>query len=208
MYFHHRMRSCNPLLPSISYIGFQSFTNDSASYSTINFSIGDANSNRLVVVCVHGVASLSRTINSVSIGGSVATEVVKQDSVSMPTGIYRRLVTSGTTSNASVSFAATMNRAGISAYVFNFLNNQVPSSTDFDTGTSSSGTLTTTPGGICLFAGSRLNTTLSWSNLTPDYNTTVESSSTFSGGAFITSNTSQTDTITGTQGSLACAFWR
>src|SRR5690606_7568565 len=84
-------------VPAVQYIGSTSNTGDLTTYTFASQSLGPARADRMIVVCVQGyqgAAQLSRTVNSLTIGGNAAT-VVQNPSSFYPSSMWRLSVPTG-----------------------------------------------------------------------------------------------------------------
>jgi hypothetical protein len=194
-----------------TYINTASSTSDLTIYDFGNFNAPAAG---LMVVGVIGVAPGSRSISTVSIGGTNGTEAVQSAASSFQRGIFARAVSSGN-NNVTVTFTGGCSRAS----VFVWLLEGYSSATAHDTAvnsaiaTSTTATLTIPANGACFAVSHASNTnTIAWTNATVDANTTVEALSQ-SSGASTTSVAQLVDqivTASGTgsnQRTIAAASW-
>lgn len=179
---------------------------DASGLTTYTFSsvaIGVVGASDAVFVVVNGENISSGTINSVTIDGETMTEIVSIGSLGAgesgrKSAIYAiKSSTLATSSDVVVTWSSTASRCGIGAYVGENISNI----TAFDTlsvnsGDPMTGNINVESGGI-IIAGARDNSTstYTWTNLTEDYDVTVEGNAHMT-GASLNSSTTQTVTVT------------
>lgn len=159
-----------------TYINSATLTTDLTTYDFGNFDVGAGG---LVVVAVAAHAGGTRSVSSVSIGGTNGTVVVTTSGVK-PCGIASR-VASGTI-NVSVTFSAGCLNASVAVWVLG--NVQSTTANDFDQAssgtadnTSVAATLDIPAGGVAIFAHAHSNSNAaSWSSATGKLGSAVESS--------------------------------
>lgn len=142
-----------------SYIGGTSATGNLTTYTFATHSIGAADANRLVVVCISGVldASTARSISTVTIGGSAAAMARQTNDGGSVTrvvvGIAHLRVQTGTAATIEVTFSGAMARCRIDVYrviATKFSARDTNIDTSLSTGALSAGS--TTPFGGCVIA--------------------------------------------------------
>lgn len=91
-------------------------TGSGSSLTWTSVDLGEATSDRVIVVAVAGASAGSRQVSGVTIGGSAATLAARSSSFTMATGIYYLAVAAGTTANIVASFTGSMDDIAITAY--------------------------------------------------------------------------------------------
>ena len=91
-------------------------TGSGSSLTWTSADLGEATSDRVIVVAVAGASAGSRQVSGVTIGGSAATLAARSSSFTMATGIYYLAVAAGTTANIVASFTGSMDDIAITAY--------------------------------------------------------------------------------------------
>lgn len=187
MYFVYPKQASAAL--EFSYLGE---TPDPANLTTYTFSsesLGAADANRYIIVGV--VARKGGTtgcsITSVTIGGVSATEILDQantDSNCDVAGLYIANVPTGTTGDVVVTFGETMVRSAIG--LWRAVNIDSPTPTDFSASTASDPTynIDVSAGGFAVgMCISNSNSSATWSGVTENFDGTVESFITYTGGS-------------------------
>lgn len=93
-----------------------SATGSGSSLTWTSADLGEATSDRVIVVAVAGASAGSRQVSGVTIGGSAATLAARSSSFTMATGVYYLAVAAGTTANIVASFTGSMDDIAITAY--------------------------------------------------------------------------------------------
>lgn len=163
---------------------------DPSNLTTYTFSshpIGTAAGDRKVAIIVSGVASgAPRSVSTLTVGGVSATLVTaKQNSgnTGYAIEIWQANVPAGTTGDVVVTWDNAMLFCGIGAYaIYN------AALTAYDTGSSEANPMTDTldipAGGVAIGGGAETATaTFAWTNLTEDYDETIESTSDHTGAS-------------------------
>lgn len=176
-------------------------------------SVGAANADRLIVVCVKGDGGGGQP-TAVTVGGVAATSIVAADSESQWNSIWAARLPTGTTADIRVQRPNNPNRQGISVYsILNKPGSAVTAAaTATDTTAPYTQSLTIPVKGVAIGCGISGNSagTGTWTGLTEDYdangtNGTIVTASlaSLAGGA-----TSITFTPSGTDGpSMIVAAW-
>lgn len=167
---------------------------DASSFTFSSQTLGTAAADRYIIVHASGaLVSGTGTINSVTVGGVSATEVVGgtlPGQTTDYTSIWIAAVPTGTTGDVVVAFPGTARRCGIALYRATGLN----SATAFDTITDAttaidptvSDTINNESGGVFMAAVYTRNSsplpTMAWTGVTEDYEATVEGNVVQSGG--------------------------
>lgn len=206
--------------PNLTYIGSVTDSADATTYSS-NFTavnIGNAQTDRLVVVCVQGLHTATRTISSVTINGNTMSTAATTAANNSQSGIYYYAVPTGTTAAIVVTFSGSNSRCTLHVYTITGLTSQTPTDTDHTvstTGTSINRTLTISENGVAIGVAWVANSpsTVSWTNLTKDSGVTNELQQFSSASAEnMAANAGLTITATGTGSSgnciIAVASWR
>lgn len=160
------------------YVDLVQDTSDLTTYTFSNRNIGQPSLDRLVIVLISSKGGAARTLSSVSINGSGATLHVNPAGDWHATGIASQIVTSGTTTNISVTFSGGVLKCAI--WVWTLKNYK--SATPFATGGVNAGAATNSnvsfnvpANGIALYCThADNNTTCTWSNAVDYYNQIVE----------------------------------
>jgi len=173
---------------SVSFRGFSSNTTNNANYTFTGADIGTAATGRRVVVVVTSGGSGGGAANpALSIGGNSATQLAQSATqFGSQVTIFILQVDSGTTADIAITGSSTQANWGIAVYAVYNLTSSTAVDTDAGTG-SYNATLTSTPGGVAI-AGSHLNsaTGSTWTNITEDHDTVVESTEQYSSASIIT----------------------
>lgn len=104
----------NPRLAT--FLGESEFSSAASSFTATAFSIGQAASDRVIVVCIGSGGSSARQVSGVTIGGNAATLAVRSASIARCTGIYYLAVPSGTTADIVATFSGSVDMAHFSVY--------------------------------------------------------------------------------------------
>lgn len=178
-----------------TYIGTNNSTVAGSSFTFSSQGIGSAANDRIVVVAVH--ARGNSTLNSLSVGGTNATQAVTQvnpgSGVRDVVSIYYIPVASGTTANIVATFSASTGRCAIGVYNINGAVGAVPLNTYTSTANPGSNSILVRAGGCVIAAaydGSGLDHTTTWAGVTEQYDV-IFGNDTASGG-FANSSTLQT----------------
>lgn len=193
---------------SISYLQTPTSTTDASSYTFSAQSIGTAASDRYIAVAVAGrIAAASLTISSVTIGGVSATIVKQQSSTGAASGatattcvgIAIAAVPTGTTGDVVVTFSATSLRCICSMWRLSNTTSGTANGSQSSTATPPSAGVGITTDGAAIgmvAAGFTVTPTVSWTNLTSQYDASTEALRVSSASDALT--TAETRTITGT----------
>ena len=103
--------------PSSSHLGSQVFTSAAQSFTVSGATLGSAASNRSIVIAVGGGRNDAgtRSVSSLTVGGSAATFVARQNSgAGNVTEFWRIHLPTGTSGDIVATFSATMTAVGIS----------------------------------------------------------------------------------------------
>lgn len=160
---------------------FTDNTEDSVDRTTYTFatqSIGTAAVGRCVVVSVGGGQSGNRDINSVTVGGNTATELIEVDSAGNinVVGLFAITVDTGTTADVVVTFSASMARAAIGVWaIYGVQNCTTATDTQSDTGANPSVNINVSAGGSVIgYVRTNTGTVGTWSGITEDFDASVE----------------------------------
>lgn len=200
----------------LTYIGSTLDTANASVYTFDAHAIGTAASDRLVIVCPAANGG-SGGITGVTCGGVAMTQVVTPIvNGNTAAGIYSLLVTTGTTAEIVVTYAASRNRSAISVYTLTSLESttayHTATGSDIDTNTSVS--INYSEGGAVIgVAHVDGNRTAIWTNLTENYDAVVETTSAHTTASKMvgTSATGESITVTFSAANdhvLAVASWR
>ena len=188
-------------LPTKSYIGSAANASNLTTYTFSSVSLGTEPNSRYVVVCVGGWSgsTATRTVSSLTIGGISATALTNP-ATQYAGAIYGLNVAARTTADIVVTFSAVINNAVIFVYAVDNLNSTtaVDAKNSFlSSASSTSVTPTTSPNGIVIahaFAGPSATSISSWSGVTQDFASTIETAPEGAASAVATS-TSLTATV-------------
>ena len=174
----------------------ESSTDNKTTYTFTGQSIGSEASDRRVHVIFHSFGN-SRTIVTASIGGVSADITVQVNSSSALVGLLTALVPTGTTADIIVTLSGGASKAGIGVWTSTGLT----ANTATDTGTSiaSPGTdsLASAVGGFCISGMSNGTTgTVSWTNISEQYDVQVGDDSRRSGASISTTGATISPTVT------------
>ena len=180
-------------------------------------SIGTAASNRKIVVSVSmAAAGAGRSVSTLTVGGISATLLVADTSSggTEQTELWQADVPTGTTATIVVTWTGgSVARTGIGVWAVYNAASSASDTGNRDSGAAQDMTLNITipAGGVAISAaGSGTSATYTWTNLTEDFDETIESSTTQSGAsdAFATLQTEITitaDRTAGTSNGTMCA---
>ncbi len=181
-------------------------------YSFTSRAIGTAASGRRIIVAVSAGNSGSLAPSTVTVGGISATKVTGSDVAASTAGVslWIAQVDTGTTATIVVTFSSSPPRCGIGVWAaYNLLNS---AAVDVETASGSSPlaiSLDVLSGGIVIAADANGGSarTRTWAGVSEDYDETVSSSNTQSGGhaAFASSQSglAVTSTLSGSAASFA-----
>jgi hypothetical protein len=140
--------------PSIVFNYGNASAQSSSTYTYNNISIGAASSNRVVVVFVVASDASSRSVSSISIGGTAATLGTNTQITGLfLAGMGYRVVSSGTTANVVITFSGSVRDVGVFVYSLYDLKSEIPLDTDnspSSSGASKTLTMTTEADGIVI----------------------------------------------------------
>jgi hypothetical protein len=170
--------------PSVVYCAGTSSNTDATSYTFTAAAIGAAGGNRRVAVIVASASGGSPVVSGLTIGGISASEVVGQTTGNgfQRISIWVADVPTGTTANIVVSYAATQGRCGVAVYALYDTSKLQAESTASSTANPSALSLTATGIPSVAIAGAwegSNSTSFTWSGLTENLDTVIESTSTF-----------------------------
>jgi hypothetical protein len=178
---------------------------DSVNRTTYTFStksLGSAAADRKIIVGVSaGGSSSGVTLNSVTVGGISATQIVATTDGENMAQIWVASVPTGATGNVVLTFSTDKGRCGIGLWAM-YGASSTATDTGFATANPSSDTLNISAGGVAVGVYSlsqSTDRTTTWTNLTEDYDAVVESGGGTHSGASASFASAQTGlTITGT----------
>jgi len=195
---------------------YQTTLNDTSITSSYTFSsvdIGDASSDRLVIVAASCTQIGSHTVSGVTIGGSAATIHVNP-SATFFSAIASLVVSSGTTADIVVTTSTTAQRCAIAVWTAKGLDSTTPDGTGTASGSSPSTSLTTSVGGIGVGIIRHNNSSpsdVTWSGLTERADDQGASTRPYSIADFEGfTGTSETVSVSGSfsDSEIVCASWR
>lgn len=166
-----------------TFLQFASDTTNAAEYTFSSQNIGTASADRYIIAAVNSriAGTTANDVSGITIGGSAMDEIVQAqgtgDGNSCFGAIFALNVTSGTTADVVVTWTTTMLRCGLALYSITGLANTTPHDTDSSVADNPSVNLNVpATGHVISCSGSGNNTaTASWTELTEDHDTTVES---------------------------------
>lgn len=168
---------------TITFIGSNSSTANSTSYTFSAQGIGTAAADRLVIVGVVGNSGSAHSISGVTIGGVSANLVIQQAAAgNTALGLYALLVTSGTTADIVVTFDTTSGLCGIGVWNANKLLSTTATDSDRAVGTDPvNAQINVSAGGVALACSAARNgTSTAWTGLTESADFVIESLINFS----------------------------
>ena len=196
---------------------------DGVTRTTYTFSgmdLGEAASNRYIVVVAGNYDSGVKTLSSMTIGGESATEVLSVSDNGCVVSIGIAAVPTGATGDVAITWSGTTVRCGIGVYRLVNLQSSTPTATASDT-SEDSGVLSASleiPSDGCgigyvVALGDGGARTWTWTNLTEDFDASMEETTTHSGAMSTTAGTlARTATASGSLNffhtTLALAAWR
>ncbi len=193
----HKMRS--GLIPAtVSFLGDDSNNVDLTTYTFSGKSLGvvAVAGTRLIVVSVYGTTtSAPKTLDSVTIAGVSAIQIVAQTTTSIHQGIWAAAVPTGTTGDIVCTFSGIMSRCGIGWYRAIVIDTVVRETATASGTDPISTTINVLSHGICIaVATTQGATTSTWTGLTEDFDYNLESAFNHSGAsdAFATAQTGLT----------------
>lgn len=172
--------------PTLAFLQGATSTADATEYTFSGQSLGDAASDRLIVVCLHGRRIGTLPVSSVTVAGVTATEVVTQTNSSLFNGqsvfsrsaIYLASVPTGTSGDVVVTFGQTSLRCGIQLYRLTGVG-ATAASTATSIADAPTATLTIPANGLLIAAASTARDNAvndcTWTNATRDYQILIES---------------------------------
>jgi len=188
---------------------------NATTYTFTSQALGTAASNRKIVVAANAHTDLGAdpvTVSSMTVAGIAASLVVRHQNADRTVELWQADVPTGTTGDIVVNLSASSpKRAAIGVWAV-----YGAQSAAHDTGTSAANPLTDTlnipAGGVAIGAAQSANSTFTWTNLTEDFDDTLESFGQHSGAsaAFATIQTGLAITATQSNNSspgLVLASW-
>lgn len=190
-------------------VQYHTITSSGSSLTSYTFSsmpIGDAASDRLVVVGVQArVSSGQSNVTSVTIGGVAATEIatIDPDPGTTTIGLWQAAVPTGTTASVVVSFGGqTQTECGLAVFSIRNMGSTTPSDTVATSGStrnthSTTGLTVPDGGGAVLFAldTDANSTAFSWSGATGQGTTRVATTDRYISAAMIPEGDGSAPTI-------------
>lgn len=117
-------------LPIIQYVHAELMATGGTTQTYSGVPLGDAASDRLVVIWVHMAIGGAADLTSATIAGISATKVLEVDGTNSCSAIIQAVVPSGTTGNVVVNWSASVARGGIGVWALYNLQSTTPH--DFD----------------------------------------------------------------------------
>ena len=151
------------------------------SYTFSNQSLGDAASNRYIIVTVYcrRAETTPTSISGITVGGVSATVVVSQQHIAtnqLLVAIAIAAVPTGTTGDVVVTFSQSQNRCVIGMYRVTGLNSATAHDTASSTADPTTGNLDIPAGGVAVAMSAHgFAETASWTNLDEDFDIEIES---------------------------------
>lgn len=160
------------------YVTSNTSTSDLTTYTYASQSLGTAAADRhIVIVTGARKAGAGFTLSSVTVGGVSATiveQVTHNVTNSNTTGIAIAAVPTGTTGDVVVTWSTGVLRNWISVYRLDNLDDPTSPLTATDTGANPSGAINTTEGDCALGGATSAAGATTWSGITEDVDTTLE----------------------------------
>jgi hypothetical protein len=197
---------------SVSYQTTEATTANATEYTFSGQAVGAADAARRVFVAITGQYNdgVARNVASVTIGGVSATQASAINYVaagvnSLVAEIWVATVPTGTTADVVVTFNAAMVRAGIGVWTCNTVPiTPTDTATDSDSGADEFATASIDINaggfliGVSTFFGDVSVPTYSWTNLTEDYDATLENTGSHTGASddFASETLSRSITVT------------
>lgn len=203
----------------VTYVSTATDTSNGAIYTFTGQNIGTPAADRYLVVEVGGSGGTT-TLSGVTVGGTPMTIHVQSNNATGCSAICGLLYPSGSTADIVVTFSGSKNRAGIGVHTLNKLQSTTPVHTNsaFDsTNADVSTTINYQEGGAVIGAAwvvAANGQSWTWTNLTEDFDSTVESNDVGTAANKATTSTVSGETITATLSTtgknkiLAVASWR
>lgn len=179
---------------SLAFLQATGSTSDLTTYTFSSQNLGTAASDRYIIVAAScRKADPAATLSSATIGGVSATIIHQSTRGGNTVALFAAAVPTGTTGDIVVTWSTGVLRCGIGAY--RVTGSDATTYHDRDVGTEVNNPIATIDvpaGGFAIAAGYNAgNTTATWSGVTEDYDTTVESNNYT--GASDTFGSAQTD---------------
>ena len=163
-----------------------STTANLTTYTFTNKSIGTAATDRRVHVIFHSFGN-SRTIVTASIGGVSADITVQVNSSNSLVGLLTALVPTSTTADIIVTLSGGASRAAIGVWSSTGLTSNTATDTGTSIATPGTDSLASAVGGFCISGISNNSTsTVTWANITEQYDAQVGGASNYSGASIST----------------------
>lgn len=196
--------------PNYEFLSEEEYSGFSSTPSFSSVDLGDATTNRVIVVALSWFASSSRTLSSATING-VAASIVQQgsDGDEGSVGIISAIVPTGTSGTIALTFSGTVTRVSGGVYALYNLQSTTAIDSDaqsgqviFGIGGNRSVTIDTLADGVVIAAGGVSEnggtTTIGYSaGVSEDYEN-VSGDFRANGGSGVSSSTSMTVTMTAT----------
>jgi hypothetical protein len=193
------------VLPAeVTFLGSDVGTDNTSSYSWTSVNFGAAASDRFLVVAVYGDAgSTNANVNSVTIGGVSASLLgtAVGNGTTAQCQFWGAIVPTGTSGTIAISFSATRASAAYGLWSISKLLSTTPVDSYSDTDSTLSGSVSVVNSGVLLAAASvRDVTSFSWTGVSENFDSQVESVSTVTGGSLALAGTaSGSVTVTAAQ---------
>lgn len=220
MFSGFRIRSCASKGVRAALTDRRENPNGLTTYTFSGCNFGAEAGRSLVVVTAGGQSGNNRSINSVTIGGVTATNVVRNNNVLVPTGVFAAVV-SGASGDVVVTFSSGINDCGIAVYALYNLQSTTAVASNGAVGTSSplSANVNASEGGVVLaYARNRGGAAApfySWAGIDELFDELVSGpNNNHSGGFFLPTVAATPRTVNTTfantpnAGSIVAASWR
>lgn len=164
----------------ITFVDSDASSADSNSYSFASQSLGDAASDRVIIIGANGGTGSDITITSVTLDGNAATEIIKQGSTSVrgTAGLFAIAWPAGTTGTIVVNWNGTSVGCGLVVYRMTGTGGSITAhdtGADGDTSNPLSDTLNIPAnGGAAAIACVTAAVTQTWAGLTEDVDAVVD----------------------------------
>lgn len=177
------------VLPIIEYTDNRGNTGAGASPAYSNVAIGTPGPNRMIIVAAMTRNGSAAVLNSVTVGG-VSLGIAVVNAINSVCFMYLRcgIITAGATANIIANWSASLNRSAISVWAAYNLLSTTPFSTDTDvSGDPVTLSALNMPARGVAMAAALVNasSTFSWTGFAEDYDASVDSFLSHSGGSLM-----------------------
>lgn len=164
-------------------------TGNNTTYTFTSVDFGAASAKRYLIVAIVGRAgSTSATLSSVTIGGVTASVIgtALGNGTTNQLALYGALVPSGTSGDIVAVFSAARNFAAYGLWALTQYESTAPVATYADTDSTMSGAISIKGGGFAVGAACTDDeTSYTWTGLSENFDTTIQSNLTFTGASVL-----------------------